>query len=137
MPTAPLTIYLIIVVWYKPNYGSTVEDMIMDSRNYPRIEASIPMEFNVQHLEATEEPWIGRGVLANLSLTGIFFFPDNQPPLKKGDIRDFTFTLPHAIEGFSRPSIIKARGKVIRIEISENHTFPGVAVDFLTGPYFA
>ena len=110
--------------------------MIMDRRNYPRIETSIPIEFNVLHLEATEEPWIGRGVLANLSLTGIFFFPENQPPLKQGDIRDFTFTLPHAIEGLSRQSIIKARGKVVRIEIGENHTFPGVAVDFLTGPYF-
>jgi len=51
--------------------------MPMDRRNYPRTEATIPIEFNVQHPEATEEPWIGRGVLANLSLTGIFFFPDN------------------------------------------------------------
>jgi c-di-GMP-binding flagellar brake protein YcgR len=110
--------------------------MIMDRRKYPRTEATIPIEFNVRHPEATEEPWIGRGVLANLSLTGIFFFPDNQPPLKQGDIRDFTFTLPHAIEGLSRPSTIKARGKVMRIEISEDHTFPGVAVDFLAGPYF-
>jgi hypothetical protein len=136
VPTARLTIYLIIAVWYRTNYGCTAEDMIMDRRNYPRIEASIPIEFNVLDLEATEAPWIGRGVLANLSLTGIFFFPDNQPPLKQGDIRDFTFTFPHAIEGLSRPSIIKARGKVIRLEISENHAFPGVAVDFLTGPYF-
>jgi hypothetical protein len=110
--------------------------MIMDRRNYPRTEVSIPIEFNVRHLEATEEPWVGKGVLANLSLTGIFFFPDNQPPLKQGDIRDFTFTLSHAIEGFSRPLIIKARGKVMRIEINEDHTSLGVAVDFLTGPYF-
>jgi hypothetical protein len=125
-----------IVVWYRANYGSNAEDMIMDRRNYPRIEAPIPIGLNVRHLEATEDPWIGRGVLANLSLTGIFFFPDNQPPLKQGDIRDFTFTLSHAIEGLSRPSVIKAKGKVIRIEISADHTCPGVAVDFLTGPYF-
>ena len=45
----------------------------MDRRNFPRIEASTPLEFNVRHLEAKEEPWIG-GVIANLSLTGIFFF---------------------------------------------------------------
>ena len=108
----------------------------MDRRNYPRIEASVPIEINVRDLEATEEPWIGGGVLANLSLTGIFFFPDNQPPLKPGDIRDFTFTLSHAIEGLFRPLIIKARGKVMRLEINEDHTCPGVAVDFLTGPYF-
>jgi hypothetical protein len=136
MPTATLTIYLIIVVWYRANYDSTAEGMIMDRRNYPRTEVFIPIEFNVRHLEATEEPWVGRGVLANLSLTGILFFPDNQPPLKQGDIRDFTFALPHAIEGLSRPSIIKAKGKVMRIEISEGHTCPGVAVDFLTGPDF-
>jgi PilZ domain len=110
--------------------------MIMDRRNYPRIEGSIPIEFNVRPLEATEEPWIGRGALANLSLTGIFFFPDNQPPLKQGDIRDFTFNLSHAIEGLFRPLIIKARGQVMRIEISEDPTCFGVAVDFLTGPYF-
>ncbi len=108
----------------------------MGCRNYPRTEVSIPIEFHVRRIEATEEPWIGMGVLANLSLTGIFFFPDNQSPLKQGDIRDFTFALPRAIEGFSRPSIIKARGKVMRIEISEDHTCLGVAVDFLTGPYF-
>jgi hypothetical protein len=137
MPTGPLTIYLIISVWYRANYGNTAEDMIMDRRNYPRTGVSIPIEVNVWHLEATEEPWIGRGVLGNLSLTGIFFFPDNHPPLKQGDIRDFTFALPHAIEGFSRPSIIKARGIVMRIEISEDHICLGVAVDFLTGPYFS
>jgi hypothetical protein len=110
--------------------------MIMDRRSYPRTKGSIPIEFHVQHLEAAEEPWIGKGVLANLSLTGIFFFPNDQLPLKQGDIRDFTFTLPHAVEGLSRPSTIKARGKVMRIEISEDHTFPGVAVDFLAGPNF-
>ena len=108
----------------------------MDRRNYPRIESSIPIEFQVGNLEATEEPWVGRGMLGNLSLTGIFFFPDNQPPLKQGDIRDFTFTLSHAIEGLSGPLTIRARGKVMRIEISEAHPGPGVAVDFLTGPYF-
>jgi hypothetical protein len=135
-PTAPLIIYLIIVVWYRANYAGTAEDMIMDRRNYPRTEASIPIEFIVRHPEATEELWIGRGVLANLSLTGLFFFPDNQPPLKQGDIRDFTFTLSHAIEGLSGPLTIKARCNVSRIEISEDHTSLGVAVDFLTGPYF-
>jgi PilZ domain len=111
--------------------------MIVDRRNYPRTKASIPIEFEVLHLEATEEPWMGKGALANLSLTGIFFFPDNQPPLKEGDIKNFTFALPHAIEGFSRPIIIKARGKVMRIEISEDDTCLGVAVDFLTGPNFS
>jgi hypothetical protein len=110
--------------------------MMMDLRNYPRTEVSIPIEFKVRSLGAIEEPWMGRGVLANLILTGIFFFPDNQPPLRPEDIRDFTFTLPHAIEGFSRPSFIKARGEVRRIEISEDHTCFGVAVEFLTGPYF-
>ena len=110
--------------------------MIMDRRNYPRTKGAIPIEFHVRNPEAPEKPWIGKGVLVNLSLTGIFFFPNNQPPLKHGDIGDFTFTLPHAIEGLSRPSTIKARGKVMRIEISEDHTFPGVAVDFLAGPYF-
>ena len=108
----------------------------MDRRNYPRTKACVPIEFHVQHLEATEEPWIGRGVLANLSLTGILFIPDNQPPIKQGDIRDFTVTLTNPLKGLPRPLFIKARGKVMRIEISEDHPFPGVAVDFLAGPYF-
>jgi hypothetical protein len=59
----------------------------MDNRGYPRIKASVPIEFHVRHLEATEEPWIGRGMLDNLSLTGIFFVPDDQPPLQQGDKR--------------------------------------------------
>jgi hypothetical protein len=110
--------------------------MIMDRRHYPRVEASVPIEFTVGHPEATQEPWVGQGMLANLSLTGILFFPDNQPPLQPGDVRDFTFNLAHAVEGLSRPTTIQARGKVMRIEISEVHAFPGVAVDFLTGPTF-
>jgi hypothetical protein len=109
----------------------------MDRRHYPRTKVSNPLEFHVRHLEDPAEPWIGRGELANLSLTGIFFVPDGPPPLKQGDMRDFTFTLSHPVEGFSRPFVIKAKGKVMRIEISEDQTCFGVAVDFLTGPYFA
>lgn len=113
------------------------EDVIMERRSYPRTKVSNPLEFYVRHLDAPEEPWIGRGTLANLSLTGIFFVPDDQPPLKRGDIGDFTFTLSHPTEGFSRPFIIKAKGEVKRVEFSQDHTGWGVAVDFLTGPYFA
>jgi len=85
-------------------------------------------DFGTESVSGT--PGVGVG------LTGIFFFPDNQPPLKQGDIRDFTFTLSHAIEGLFGPLIIKARGKVMRIEINADPTCFGVAVDFLTGPYF-
>ena len=108
----------------------------MDRRKYPRTKACIPIEIHVRHPEGTEEPWIGRGAVANLSLTGILFFPDNHPPIKQGDIRDFTFTPAHPIEGLPRALFIKARGKVVRIEIIEFYQSLGVAVDFLTGPYF-
>ncbi len=109
----------------------------MERRNYPRTKVANPIEFHFRPLEPPAEPWIGRGTLANLSLTGIFFVPDDQPPLKQGDIGDFTFTLSHPVEGFSRPFVIKARGEVKRIEIIKDHPGWGVAVDFLTGPYFA
>jgi hypothetical protein len=65
-----------ILAGYEANYGSTAEDMIMDRRNYPRTNVSIPVKFHIRHLEAPGEPWIGRGVLKNLSLNGIFFIPD-------------------------------------------------------------
>jgi PilZ domain len=108
----------------------------MDRRNYPRTSVSIPVKFQIRHLEDPEEPWIGRGVLKNLSLCGIFFIPDDQPPIKPGDIRDFTFTPSHPLEEEPKLFVIKARGKVMRIEIDEDHTCFGVAVDFITGPYF-
>ena len=108
----------------------------MERRNYPRIKAFIPIEIQVRHPESTEEPLIGGGVVANLSLTGIFFIPDDQPPIKPGDIRDFTFTLAQPIEGLPKPLFIQARGRVVRIELIEFHEGLGVAVDFLTGPYF-
>jgi hypothetical protein len=110
--------------------------MIMERRSYPRTKACIPIEIHVRHPESTEEPWIGKGVVANLSLTGIFFIPDDQPPIKPGDIRDFTFTLSQPIEGLPKPLFIQARGRVVRIEFIEFHERLGVAVDFLTGPYF-
>jgi c-di-GMP-binding flagellar brake protein YcgR len=110
--------------------------MIMERRSYPRTKACIPIEIHAQHPEAAEEPWTGRGVVANLSLTGIFFIPDHQPPFTQGDIRDFTFTLTNPIKGLPKPLFIKARGRVVRIEIIEFHQRLGVAVDFLAGPYF-
>jgi c-di-GMP-binding flagellar brake protein YcgR len=124
--------YSIVKTYYR-----NAERMTMERRNYPRTKASIPLEFHVQHPEATEEPWVGRGVLANLSLTGIFFVPDDHPPLKQGDIRDFTFTQSHPIEGLPRPLIMKAKGRVVRIKISEDDRCLGVALNFLTGPYFS
>ena len=108
----------------------------MERRIYPRIKAFIPIEIHVQHPESIEEPWLCGGVVANLSLTGIFFIPDNQPPFKQGDIRDFTFTLANPIEGLPKPLFIQAMGRVVRIEFIEFHERLGVAVDFLTGPYF-
>jgi hypothetical protein len=108
----------------------------MDRRNYPRTNVSIPIEFQVRDLEALEEPWTGRGVLTNLSLTGIFFVADDQPPIEPGDIRDFIFTPFHPLERLVKSFIIKARGEVMRIEMSDDHTCFGVAVNFLTGPYF-
>jgi hypothetical protein len=131
-----LKVSLMIGVWYRASQDMVEEDVIMDRRAYPRTKVSNPIEFHVRQPDTPEEPWVGRGTLANLSLTGIYFVPDDQPPLKQGDIREFTFTLSHPIEGFSRPFIIKAKGEVMRIEISEDHTCFGVAVDFLTGPYF-
>ncbi|MGB8993393.1 MAG: PilZ domain-containing protein [Desulfobaccales bacterium] len=107
----------------------------MERRNYPRTDGFIPIEFQIRHLETPDEPWIGRGVLTNLSFTGIFFVPDDQPPLKPGDIRDFIFTPAHFLEE-RKSFIIKARGKVMRIEMSDDHTCLGVAVNFLAGPYF-
>jgi hypothetical protein len=107
----------------------------MERRDYPRTHGSIPIEFRVRHLETPDAPWIGRGVLTNLSLSGIFFIPEDQPPLKPGDIRDFTFTPSHPHGAMPKPFIIKARGKVMRIEMSDDHTCCGVAVNFLSGPY--
>jgi hypothetical protein len=75
-------------------------------------------------------------MLGNLSLTGIFFVPDDKPPLQQGDIRDFTLTLSHPTEGLSNPLIIKAKGKITQIVITEDLACLGMAVHFLSGPYF-
>jgi hypothetical protein len=108
----------------------------MDRRNYPRTDVSIPIKIQIRHLENPGEPWIGRGVLKNLSLWGIFFISDDKPPINQGDIRDFTFTPSHPLEEEPKLFMIRARGKVMRIETSEDHTRVGVAVDVIAGPYF-
>jgi hypothetical protein len=108
----------------------------MDRRQYPRTNAAIPIAFQVRRLAAPGTAWLGRGWLTNLSLTGIYFVPNDRPPLKPGDIGEFTFTPDQSHGHTTKSFLIKARGKVMRIARGEDQAPFGIAVAFLSGPYF-
>lgn len=64
-----------------------------ERRRFGRIKISEPRICHV-HMPQSQELWTDRGILMNISLGGIYFVCDRQPPLKKGDIRYLTFDTP-------------------------------------------
>lgn len=64
-----------------------------ERRRFGRIKISEPGICQI-HLPQSQEFWTDRGILMNISLGGIYFLCDRQPPLEKNDIRYLTFGTP-------------------------------------------
>ncbi|MBM4302525.1 MAG: PilZ domain-containing protein [Deltaproteobacteria bacterium] len=65
-----------------------------ERRRFGRIQISEPRVCHI-HLPHSQELWTDQGILVNISLGGIYFVCDRQPPLEKDDIRYLTFDTPH------------------------------------------
>jgi anti-sigma28 factor (negative regulator of flagellin synthesis) len=65
-----------------------------ERRQFGRIKISEPRICHV-HMPKSQELWTDRAILMNISLGGIYFVCDRQPPLKKGDVRYLTFDTPY------------------------------------------
>jgi anti-sigma28 factor (negative regulator of flagellin synthesis) len=66
-----------------------------ERRRFGRIKISEPRICHI-HLPQSQELWTDRGILMNISLGGIYFACDRQPPLKKDDIGYLTFDTPYS-----------------------------------------
>jgi len=69
-----------------------------ERRRFGRIHIAEPRVCHI-HLPQSQELWTDQGILVNISLGGIYFVYDRQPPLEKDDIRYLTFDTPHPDRG--------------------------------------
>ena len=66
-----------------------------ERRRFGRIHIFEPRRCNI-HLPQSKELWTDQGILVNISLGGIYFVCDRQPPLGKDDICYLTLDNPYA-----------------------------------------
>ncbi len=64
-------------------------DSLPERRQFGRINIAEPRICHV-HLPQSQELWTDQGILVNISLGGIYFVCDKQPPLEIDDIRYLT-----------------------------------------------
>ena len=107
----------------------------MERRLFPRVYKSFRFEYQAQ-LQGSENSFSSRAVMIDISFGGLHM-SETAPILQPDDIADFIFKFqPDQAKRFT-PHIIKAKGKVKRIEqpTKESPNF-GVALEFLSGPVF-
>lgn len=69
--------------------------LTFERRRFGRIHIFEPRKCHI-HLPQSQELWTDQGILVNISLGGIYFVCDRQPPLEKDDICYLTFDTPGA-----------------------------------------
>jgi anti-sigma28 factor (negative regulator of flagellin synthesis) len=67
----------------------------VERRRFGRIHLFEPRRCHI-HLPESQRLWTDQGILVNISLGGIYFVCDRQPPLEKDDICYLTFESPDA-----------------------------------------
>jgi len=70
-------------------------DSLPERRQFGRIHIAEPRICHI-HLPQSQELWTDQGILVNISLGGIYFLCDKQPPLEKDDIRFLTLHTPYS-----------------------------------------
>jgi c-di-GMP-binding flagellar brake protein YcgR len=103
----------------------------MERRRDKRVYAGIPMNYQVQVQEDPEVSWKSSGVVENISHGGLYFRSDDIPPLKEGQLRDFTFTSTKEHPDYPETDFIVAKGRIVRIDPPEpGQENTGVALEF-------
>ena len=105
----------------------------MERRRHNRICTSIPVKIHVKIPESPEDSWINFGILKNLSYMGAYLISNDTPPLKQGQIREFTITPSEEHPNFPGVTFINGTSRVIRIDSPEtgDHGI-GVALEFVS-----
>jgi hypothetical protein len=104
-----------------------------ERRQFGRINLREPRMFNVR-LPQSRELWVDQGFLLNISLGGICFLCDTQPPLKKNDILYITFDTTYQDQ---KAHLLWCHGLVVRTE-NRQLDLPqfAVALKFLSNPIY-
>jgi len=100
---------------------------MIERRAHLRVVFSLPMECE-GHMADSRQFWESQAVLKNLSQGGLYFECETAPPLKPGDVGEFTFTTTPA-----PPIKTKAVVKRIVPRVAGTSNF-GVSVQFLSAP---
>lgn len=105
----------------------------MEIRQFPRMHMSIPINYLIQMEESSQGPWIGPGVLKNLSQSGAYFLCEDHLELGMDNIGNFTISTTSASSDLPVNSYIVFKGLVKRIEPSPGGSNGfGVAVQLLS-----
>jgi hypothetical protein len=72
----------------------TPSGLSFERRRFGRIHIFEPRICHI-HLPRSKELWTDQGILVNISLGGIYFICDHQPPLGKNDLCYLTLDNPH------------------------------------------
>ncbi|MFZ0050404.1 MAG: PAS domain-containing protein [Desulfobaccales bacterium] len=113
-----------------------VRECFMERRIFPRIYKSLRFEYQVQ-LQGSEDSFSNRAIMKNISMGGMYFMSETAPILQPDNIADFIFKFqPDQAKPFTT-HIIRAKGKVKRIEqpTKKSPNF-GIALEFLARPVF-
>jgi hypothetical protein len=105
----------------------------LERRRFGRINVAQPGICHI-NLPPSEELWSDRCILMNISLGGIYFICQRQPPLEKNDIYDLTFDMvyPHL------PTYhLTFYALVVRTEPRQlNRHYFGLALKLLSEPFY-
>ena len=104
----------------------------MDKRRHPRLHLHLPIRFIVEQMEKRDSQ-AGQGILKNISYGGILFLVEPPVPVKRGQVREFSFYLLPEQSKQCDLAHFHAQGVVRRIEPpAPNASAYGVAVQFLS-----
>ena len=108
----------------------------MERRRHNRIYTSIPIKIHVKLHESPEDSWTNFGILKNLSYIGAYFISNDTPPLKQGQIGEFTITPTEEHPNFPGFTFINGTSRVVRIDSPEtgDHGI-GVALEFVSANF--
>jgi len=100
---------------------------MVERRAHLRVVFSLPMEWEF-HMGDSRQSWESQAVLKNISQGGLYFECETAPPLRCGDVGEFTFTTTPAPH-------IKTQAVVKRIvpQVAGTSNF-GVSVQFISAP---
>jgi hypothetical protein len=110
----------------------------MERRRNNRIWTSIPVKIHVKIPESPKVSWTNFGVLKNLSYAGAYFICNDTPPLKQGQIREFTITPIEEHPNFPGVNFINGTSRVVRIDSPKTGDQDiGVALEFVSAKFLA